>query len=160
MKSQGHTLIEMLLALGIAAIVTALAAPSFSAFMEGRKVRAGAEQLRDVLVLAGQEAMKRNAPVVVMSDGNLVTSSIAAFGANPSVELARFQARVLITATSVTMSGSGRTSASTVFAVAPLHSSCKAVGGPVSCYNVQVQAGGAVRLCDPTYARGNVRACL
>jgi type IV fimbrial biogenesis protein FimT len=160
MTSNGFTLVEMSIVVGIGAIVAALAAPNFSAFLEGRKVRAGAEQLRDLLLLAGQEAMKRNAPVIVMSDGNLVTASIAAFGANQSVELSRFQTRTRVTATSVTMNGSGRASASAVFAFAPLHSSCKAAGGPVSCYNVQVQAGGAVRLCDPTYAQGNVRGCL
>lgn len=159
-KSNGYTLAETMVVLGIGAIVAALATPNFSALLEGRKVRAGAEQLRDVLVLAGHEAMKRNAPVIVVSDGSLVTASIAAFGASTSVDLARIQTGALITATSVTMNGSGRAAASAMFAVTPLHSSCKAAGGPVSCYNVQVQAGGAVRLCDPTYAAGNIRACL
>jgi type IV fimbrial biogenesis protein FimT len=160
MQQDGITMIELLIAMSISAVLGALAIPSFSTFIEGRTVRASAEQLRDVLVLAGQEALKRNAPVVVQSQDNVITASIAAFGANGAVALAEVHTRARVADSSVTLNGSGRAAASTVFAVTPAHASCKAAGGPVSCYNVQVQSGGAVRLCDPTYPSGDVRACL
>jgi type IV fimbrial biogenesis protein FimT len=160
MKQDGVTMVELLVAMSISAMLAALAIPDFSNFIEGRRVRASAEQLRDVLVLAGQEALKRNAPVVVRSQNNVITASIAAFGANGAIALAEIHTRARVADSSVTLGGSGRATASTVFAVTPAHASCKADGGPVSCYNVQVHSGGAVRLCDPTYPSGDVRACL
>jgi type IV fimbrial biogenesis protein FimT len=160
MRQHGFTLIELLVAMSICAVLASLAASNFSTFIEGRRVRASAEQLRDVLLLAGQEALKRNAPVIVQSQDNVITASIAAFGANDAVPLAQVRTKARVTNSSVTLNGSGRAAASTVFAVTPARASCKAAGGPVSCYNVQVQSGGAVRLCDPTYPSGDVRACL
>lgn len=160
MKQHGVTMVELLVAMGIAAVLAFVATPNFSTFIEGRRVRASAEQVRDVLVLAEQEALKRNAPVVVQSQDNVITASIAAFGANGAVALAQIHTRAQVSNGSVTLNGSGRATASTVFAVTPAHASCKAAGGQVACYNVQVQRGGAVRLCDPTYSSGDARACL
>lgn len=160
MKQHGVTMVELLLAMGIAALLAFVATPNFSTFIEGRRVRASAEQLRDMLVLAGQEALKRNAPVIVKSQDNVITANIAAFGASDAVALAEVRTWARIADSSVTLNGSGRASSSTMFAVTPLRSSCKAAGGQVACYNVQVKNGGAVRLCDPTYPSGDVRACL
>jgi type IV fimbrial biogenesis protein FimT len=160
MQHHGFTMVELLVVMAIAAVLASLAIPNFSNFIEGRRVRTSAEQLRDVLVLAGQEALKRNAPVIVQSQDNVITASIAAFGANGAVALAQIHTMARVADSSVTLNGSGRAAASTMFAVTPARATCKAVGGPVSCYNVQVHSGGAVRLCDPTYPSGDVRACL
>ena len=160
MQQDGVTMVELLVVMSIGAVLAAAAVPAFSTFIEGRRVRASAEQLRDVLLLAGQEALKRNAPVVVQSQNNVITASIAAFGANGAVALAQVRTKARVANSSVTLNGSGRASASAVFAVTPARSSCKTAGGPVACYNVQVQNGGAVRLCDPAYPSGDARACL
>jgi prepilin-type N-terminal cleavage/methylation domain-containing protein len=160
MKTRGFTLVEMLVVIVIVAILAAIAMPSFRTLIEGRQARAAAEQLRDVVVLAGQEALKRNAPVNVVANGNLITASIAAFGGSPAVELTRFYSRASVADGAVTLNGSGRASANTSFSVSSPNLSCKAAGGPIECYNVQVFLGGAVRLCDPTKAAGDARTCL
>lgn len=160
MSARGFTLVEMMVVVAIVAVVAAIAVPNFSALIEGRKVRAAAEQLRDVLVLARQEALKRNAPVVVASVNNVVTATISEFGANPALGLAEFQTKATVPNKTVTISGSGRASASTTFAISPAKAACKADGGVVTCYSVQVLTGGAVRICDPTLSTEKVGACL
>jgi type IV fimbrial biogenesis protein FimT len=160
MASRGFTLVEMMVTIAIVAILAAVAVPDLSTFVENRQVRAAAEQLRDMLVLARQEALKRNAPVDVTANNNLVTASIAAFGGAPSVELSRFYSTASVSNASVTLNGSGWASALTSFSVSSAKHSCKASSGPINCYNVQIQLGGAVRLCDPTISAGDARSCL
>jgi type IV fimbrial biogenesis protein FimT len=160
MKQHGFTLIEMMVVIVITGILAAMALPSFTIFIENRKTRTASEQLRDIAILARQEAIKRNAPVDIAAKGNLITASIAAFGNSPAIELARFYSKAQVGDASVTMGGNGRATAAKTFSVSSTSKQCKANGGPISCLNVQVLLGGAVRLCDATKAAGDASACL
>ena len=160
MRTSGFTLIEMIVVISIVAILAAIAVPSFSTLLEGRRVRTDAEQVRDLLVRARQEALQRNAPVTVTSQNNVVTAAIPAFGASAAVELARLQAKGAISNGTVTLNGSGRTATPTTFVFSPAHLACKSAGGTISCFSVQVLTGGAVRLCDSALATGATGACL
>jgi prepilin-type N-terminal cleavage/methylation domain-containing protein len=61
----GFTVIEMMIAVGVLAIITALALPSYRAIIEKRKVTSAAEQAMAFLSSAQLEAVKRNEIVAV-----------------------------------------------------------------------------------------------
>ena len=64
-KLRGFTLVELMIALSVAAILTMVAAPSFSSFLEAQRLRAVVATLVGDLNFARSEAIKRNAPVLV-----------------------------------------------------------------------------------------------
>jgi len=63
--ARGFTAIELMVTIGIAAILAALAAPSFTGLMERWRVRQAAEGLQSTLYYARSEAMKRGGNVVM-----------------------------------------------------------------------------------------------
>lgn len=60
---QGFTLIEMMIALAIVALVLAIGAPNFSVWLQNTQIRNAAESIKSGLVFAQMEAMRRNTPV-------------------------------------------------------------------------------------------------
>lgn len=63
--SKGFTIIEFMVALGVLAIITSLALPSYRALFEKRQVTSAAEQLGAFLSSAQLESVKRNQRVAV-----------------------------------------------------------------------------------------------
>lgn len=63
--ARGVTLIEMLTAVAVLAILTAVAAPGLSSFLVGQRVKAMTYDLTADLLLARSEALKRGADVSV-----------------------------------------------------------------------------------------------
>lgn len=160
MSARGFTLIELMVSVAILAVLVSIALPNFSGVIANAQVRSAADQLRDMVGRARQEALKRNVPVTLAAAGNVVTLSIPAFGAAPSVQLTQFVSKAQISDGSVTLTGSGRAISAATFNIAAPTLACKAANGPVTCYSVQVFTGGAVRMCDPTIATGSAKACL
>lgn len=64
-KNKGFTVIELLIAVAVVAIVMSLALPSYRAILEKRQVTSGAEQVMAFLSTAQMEAVKRNQFVAV-----------------------------------------------------------------------------------------------
>jgi type IV fimbrial biogenesis protein FimT len=64
----GFTVIEMMLAVGLLAIIAALALPSYRAIIEKRKVTSAAQQAMAFLSSAQLEAVKRNRNIAVKFD--------------------------------------------------------------------------------------------
>lgn len=62
---QGFTLGELLMVLAITGILTALAAPSFSQFIENQRMKSMASDLNASLTLTRSEAIKRNTNVTM-----------------------------------------------------------------------------------------------
>lgn len=160
MRQYGFSLIELLVGCAILAILAAMAVPNFSKFIADAKVRSTADQLRDSIVRARQEALKRNAPVTLSVANGVGSLSVAAFGANEAVDITSFTYKGQVSEGEVTLDGSGRASADVSFLVSSPQYACAADSGPVTCYRLQVFAGGAVRMCDPSKRAGEVRACL
>ena len=70
---KGFTLIEVMIAIGVLAIIMSLALPSYRSIMEKRQVTSSAEQLSAFMSAAQMEAVKRNQPVAIVcstDDGN------------------------------------------------------------------------------------------
>ncbi|GMQ75991.1 MAG: type IVa pilus pseudopilin TppE [Gammaproteobacteria bacterium] len=67
-KLTGFTLIELLITITIAAILAAVAAPSFSRLIRDTRMTTSANSLVSVLNLARSEAAKRGANVLVQAD--------------------------------------------------------------------------------------------
>lgn len=59
----GFSMIEMMIAVAILAIVTAVALPSYTKFIANTQIRSTAESIKNGLQLARAEAVKRNAQV-------------------------------------------------------------------------------------------------
>ncbi|MFP5446901.1 MAG: GspH/FimT family pseudopilin [Betaproteobacteria bacterium] len=66
----GFSAIELLIVLAIAAVLTTLAAPSFSHLIESWRVRETTEQLQTTLYFARSEAIKRGGRVVIQKIPN------------------------------------------------------------------------------------------
>jgi type IV fimbrial biogenesis protein FimT len=64
-RTSGFTLIELLMVIAIAAILVALAAPSFASMIERYRVRRAAEDLRATLFYARSEAIRRGGGVIL-----------------------------------------------------------------------------------------------
>lgn len=64
-KSCGFSLVELLIAIGIVAILASLAAPAFTTYIKDTRASNAALQLSSDLNLARSEAIKRNAGVLV-----------------------------------------------------------------------------------------------
>lgn len=66
-RQAGFTLMEMLIAIAIVAILIALALPSFSGMMDRQRVRGAAENLYADMQYAKGESIKRNVSVSVVA---------------------------------------------------------------------------------------------
>lgn len=67
---RGFTLIELMVALGVLAVVMLIAIPSFNDMTLGSKLRSQANDLVAGAVLARSEAIKRNQPVSLCASSN------------------------------------------------------------------------------------------
>lgn len=68
-KARGFTMIELLTVVSVLAAIVGLAAPSFSEFLQAQQVKGLSYDLTGDLMLARNEALKRNASVRVTRGG-------------------------------------------------------------------------------------------
>lgn len=69
LRAGGFTAIELMVVVAITAVLTALAAPSFTALIERWRTRSTAENLTSTLYLARSEAMKRGGGIAIDAAG-------------------------------------------------------------------------------------------
>ena len=85
-RSAGFSLIELMVAVAVVAIVTSAATPSFNRWQENQAVKEAARGIADVLLLARSEAVRsRNNHIVFFSAGAGIDSAPAGLdaGSNP-----------------------------------------------------------------------------
>jgi type IV fimbrial biogenesis protein FimT len=80
----GFTLVELLIAVTLVAMLIALAAPSMSAYLQNSKVASATQNLYAALQMARAEAIRRNLPVEFVLTDSSVAASDAANGAAPA----------------------------------------------------------------------------
>ena len=182
-RSTGFTLLEMMFAVVLVAILMGLALPSFTVYMQNLQIRAGSEALAAGVQLARAEAVRRNTAVqfVLTSPGpaDIKTGWRVSTVAAPDEPLqTRLEdespdAEVFVTppgTTMLTFNGFGRVMNPNPDATLPISQlqirnpnttpgTCMAGGGKLRCLQLDVTPGGNVRLCDPTYPAGDPRGC-
>ena len=77
----GLTLIEMMTVVAVIGILAAIAIPSFQAIIERQRIKGAAELIRDQLMVARNEAVKRSRDVTV-SFATTATPTTWSFGLN------------------------------------------------------------------------------
>jgi len=206
-RARGFTIIEIMIALGIAALLMALGLPAFRDFLANNKIRNLAENLQSSLNVARSEAINRNQPVqfLLFGDADYTSGQVGTVTANAAGP--HWLIRVQNPATGVFthidwrngFEGSGQTtevSTTTATTIAATYSTMalggtadivtfKGLGGtllgstatfdisnptagachttstpsPIRCLRVQVTVSGQVRMCDPSVASSDPRAC-
>ncbi len=69
-QQRGFTILELMIAIAIAAILLALAVPSFTSFLNSNRATSQANELLASFQIARMEAIRRNAPVIVCGSDN------------------------------------------------------------------------------------------
>ena len=172
-QARGFSVIEVMAAVTIVAVLLAVAMPSFQAMILGIQVKTAAEALNNGLQLAKGEAVRRNTNVTfTLGVGTAWTVGCAtpvldnnADGVDecPAVIQSRANeigsANVTLTvvpagATSVTFTGLGRTLANN-----PITSLSVGATGTNRALRIMI-SGGSIRMCDPNIVgTGNARKC-
>ena len=167
----GFTLIELIIAIVLTALLVTLAVPSFQIMLANGQIRTATQALYDGLQLARVEAIRRNERVVFTnSAGSNWTVTIEADGTvvqtRSSNEGTR-QATVAVTpngATQVTFDSLGRvvanTDASASITTLDIDVPTSLIAAADSKeQRVSITTGGAVRTCDPNAAAGTGTSC-
>ena len=170
MKScAGFTLIELMVAITILAIMLFIALPNFAVWMQNTQIRTAGEAVLNGMQLARAEAIRRNANVELRMDASSGwTARVAGTGEVIQSRLAgEGSAAALVTitpagATTVTFNsfGSVATNDDGTATVTEIKIDSPAIAAADSrelC--ILVRAGGNVRMCDPQVAVTDTRSC-
>jgi type IV fimbrial biogenesis protein FimT len=144
-RSHGFTLIEMLVTLGVFAILLMIAIPSMRPFLQSQGVKNASMDISSTVALARSEAIKRNATVDVTANNATDWSQGWVVSQTTPAATIRKQAalgNIVITPSSGSFSfdGNGRmTTTGSTFTIAPLDKT-----GSALCLTVTVGATGRV----------------
>lgn len=166
----GFTLAELMLALGISAILVAIAVPSMRSFIENSRIRATSESVQNGLSLARNEAVRRNERIEFVAQATGWVVRVPG-SATPLQEASGREGRGGLTLTftpgdtdRVTFDAFGRRTAN-ADGSAPIREIDIASANPPSSgsyrpLRIQIQATGIGRLCNPAVGTGNPAVCL
>lgn len=182
----GVTLIELMIAITILGVLLVLGLPEAFTWMQNSRIRTAAQSISSGLQLARAEAVRRNAQVeFVPTNDSPVAASMATLvpnnsGSNWVVRV--YQAPNPYTAADFIQGGAeaspnvtisvgvpnvvystlGRVALNptTVIVANPKGGAC-IPAGPMRCLFVTIQAGGQIRVCDPSIptSAGDTRSC-
>lgn len=183
---RGFSLLEMMVALVVLAILVVTGGPSFSAWLNNNQIRAGAEAMRTGLQLAKSEAVRRNTNVyfsltsttdnscaLSTSGGNWVVSLATPAGncantpgtapaqiiqVRPSAETSR--AVFTANQSQVIFNGFGRANVAADICVGIAADGGTCIGAdPEHRLKVQVLASGQVKMCNPALDSTDPQGC-
>ena len=172
-SARGFTIVELMVALALVAILAVLSAPSFATWIASAQVRSTTEAIATGLRAAHGEALKRNASIDFLLTSDDVTNAAASARADglgwqvrsidapvqvvqgrSALELTDGTA-VSATAGTLRFGGLGRT--------LPVGTAYRVdISSPVSGsrpLRVVVAPGGMIRTCDPAVATTDPRGC-
>jgi type IV fimbrial biogenesis protein FimT len=152
---KGVSLVELMVAVAVAAILASLAAPSFSTMLANNKVRTGADGILAGLQLARTEAIRRNTNVsFTLNTGTGWTVAVVSpattiqvrptneAGANLQVTTLNDQTSLTFTSTGI-VSGYNPTATLTKITVAP-----PTGVNAADSLQIDIFAGGQARMCN------------
>ncbi len=119
-KDLGFTLLELMIAIAVLAIIVALGAPSFASVMRDNRSLSTANELVGAMQFARSEALRRRVNITVTAPGNNWNQgwSVAAGG----VTIRQWDApgnALVVTGNAVTFLSTGRASAAVTLSVRP-----------------------------------------
>jgi type IV fimbrial biogenesis protein FimT len=182
----GFNLVELLVTITIVSVLAAIAVPSFQTWIANARIRTTTEAIVNGLQLARSEAVRRNAIVqfVLNADSSWTVGCVSVVdngvvgvddtaGDCPAVIQRRSKgegsAKASLSLTpagvnTVSFTGFGRRNSSTFTAVAGTDVTKVDItdtggGTGLRPLRVSVASGGGVKLCDPSVAVGDPRAC-
>lgn len=168
---RGVTLIELTITIAIAAILIALAVPSFNVMLANAQIRTAAQALNDGLQLARVEAIRRNERVIFIKGTQSgwtvsIESDASTVQTRPYTE-GSTAATVSVTpngATQITFNALGRVVANTDAsnAITQLDIDVPITVLPATESHelrITISTGGAIRLCDPNAIAGVGMGC-
>jgi type IV fimbrial biogenesis protein FimT len=167
--ASGFTLVEMMIAIAIFALLVLAALPEVRIWVQNTQIRTAAEGILNGMQLARTEAVRRNTnielemigvsgwDVKVASSGVVVQSRPSGEGSGNAVLVIKPDG-----ATKATFNGLGRlvTNGDGSDSITEIKIDSPAIDAASTrelC--LTVGTGGAVRLCDPQVAAGDTRAC-
>jgi type IV fimbrial biogenesis protein FimT len=171
-RAGGFTVTELVVTIGVFALLTAIAVPTLRNVMQNSRVRAAAASLQNGLAMARAEAVRLNTQVEFVVTANGWSINQISSGALLQQASGKERAGGLtITATPVgadriTFNAFGRiVSVNPSNASAPVTQLNIAATNPLSTpdyrpLRVQVLGGGLARVCDPAAASTEPKACL
>lgn len=179
-RSQGFSLIEVVVATAILGVVLAMGVPALQEFLVNARIRGVTTELREGLQAARMEAIRRNSTVSIVSNGAgweirlgglvsgaVVPGTLLRSKTGGAKDLALAYAFVSEAGASTALSASsskvlsfrsdGRTDAATTaagyFSISSTEAnSCQADGGDFTCLRVVISSGGMIRSCNPNPA--------
>ncbi len=161
-RSNGFTLIELMIGISILAIVLAAGLPSFSEWIHNSRIRTAAESLTHGMQKARAEAVSRNTTITFVLGNGAFWSILQGANAIESMPSAETASTVSVTSiptppatdapTTITFSGMGivAPNADGTASITQIDVDSTAISSANSRdLRVVVGAGGAVRMCDP-----------
>ncbi|MEK6664247.1 MAG: GspH/FimT family pseudopilin [Pseudomonadota bacterium] len=181
-KIGGVTLIELMIAITLVALLLGLGVPSFGTWIQNTQIRTSAESILNGFNLARAEAVRRNAPTSFVFTNNLPivgnVNTITPATTGTSWMVRTFQTGGVYTATDFIQGRSGADgSPNAVVAASQATITFNSLGrvtptpganitinvtnntGGTRPLNVVVTPGGQIRMCDPNLPTANVQSC-
>jgi len=145
----GFTLVELMVALSIGAVLLMAAAPSFSDYMQNSRLRESGNTVYVQTLLAQSEAIKRNSVVRLSTNGAVIQVIDQSDPANPVVlrESRLADAVSAGAAATIDFGPEGRPTDLADHSV-DMSMSGATCSSQIRCPGLRVDAGGGVRLCN------------
>lgn len=148
-RARGMTLIELLIAMAITALLLAAATPMFGDYMANARLRSAGESLRTDALFAQSEAIKRNGTVRLVASGSTLTvTDRSETGLSSTLRTTTLPNGVTVdTATTLDFGSAGRPAPFGTEVTVSVGATGVTCSADYRCPALRVEAGGAVRLC-------------
>lgn len=145
--ARGLTLVELMVALTIAAILAVAAAPSFSDYIANSRLRENGNTLYSQALFAQSEAIKRNTVIRLSTSGSTIQ---VIDRTDPDDEVVLFERTltdgISMSDETVDFNGEGRTVGFAAGAI-NFSSATASCSSEIRCPGLRIDGGGGMRLC-------------
>lgn len=148
LRQRGLTLVELMIAIAVAALLLASAAPYFGDFIVNSRLRENGNLLLSEALAAQSEAVKRNNRVRLSVNGGTLQVLDMSTATPTLLRTRSFNGGVVAsTATTVDFTGDGRLASWPTAATIKLAANAVTCSDELRCPSLAIDAGGAIRLC-------------